>query len=246
MNYKTGTTINCQTCGSAFYARRHQLLSGRKYCSRPCSDKAASIKQSGNPDVKARLGRARALRKIRGTWVVCAECGSKFFRYPCQFRRLRCSKACANAYVSKLYTGNPETLKRLAHAVKFKQSWSHQPEVTRAKLREIGLRIARRGAKSSFWKGGVATRENVLRHRSKYQQWREAVLNRDGYVCRSCGTQDNTLAHHIKPFKTFPALRYDVENGMALCTSCHTRHHSLERWIVRQNQNIESNRTYPL
>jgi len=59
--------------------------------------------------------------------------------------------------------------------------------------------------------------------------WRMAVLERDGHTCQECGATEIMMnAHHIKAFSIYPALRYDVANGVTLCYECHNRRHSLE------------------
>ena len=32
-------------------------------------------------------------------------------------------------------------------------------------------------------------------------------------------------AHHVREWEYFPALRYDVDNGITLCIPCHRKHH---------------------
>lgn len=68
------------------------------------------------------------------------------------------------------------------------------------------------------------------RHRQpagKHRRWAEAVVNRDGARCQECGVQNVQLhAHHIKPYRNFPDLRWDVSNGVTLCHRCHWRKHS--------------------
>jgi HNH endonuclease len=58
-----------------------------------------------------------------------------------------------------------------------------------------------------------------------YDVWMTAVKKRDNYTCRHCGRGKKdgirVIAHHIIPYKPFPATRYVVENGLTLCDSCH-------------------------
>ena len=56
---------------------------------------------------------------------------------------------------------------------------------------------------------------------------RQAVLLRDGNTCRRCGAGKKSgrgggiQAAHILPKGTWRSMRYDMENGIALCASCH-------------------------
>lgn len=64
------------------------------------------------------------------------------------------------------------------------------------------------------------------RKRPGHFTWRSAVLRRDGRACQRCGATNKLHAHHIKPWATYPELRYVVENGITLCQACHSAEHS--------------------
>ena len=56
--------------------------------------------------------------------------------------------------------------------------------------------------------------------------WRRLVLELDGYACADCGEAQGRLeVHHLKPFRWFPALRYEISNGKVVCQSCHKENH---------------------
>lgn len=38
-----------------------------------------------------------------------------------------------------------------------------------------------------------------------------------------CGSMTKVVAHHIKPWSSHPELRYDPDNGIALCQACHDK-----------------------
>jgi len=64
------------------------------------------------------------------------------------------------------------------------------------------------------------------RHSKKYQEWRSKVFERDNFTCQECGKVGGSLnAHHIKTFKDYPSLRFDVSNGITLCEKCHKELH---------------------
>lgn len=99
-----------------------------------------------------------------------------------------------------------------------------QPEETKLKCRlaNIGRFV---GAKGSAWKGGITPEHERIRHSLEYQEWRQAVFERDGYACIECGDNrgGNLEADHIKPFAFFTELRFDTDNGRTLCHDCHTK-----------------------
>jgi 5-methylcytosine-specific restriction endonuclease McrA len=58
---------------------------------------------------------------------------------------------------------------------------------------------------------------------NSYYGWRQRVFARDGSKCVQCGSAQHLQSDHIKPFSTFPDLRYDVSNGRVLCHDCHKK-----------------------
>jgi hypothetical protein len=79
-----------------------------------------------------------------------------------------------------------------------------------------------RGARSHRRKGGKTNENKIIRESSAYEAWRKEVLARDNWRCQFCGERGGKLhPHHIRPFALFPALRFEVLNGITLCESCH-------------------------
>jgi predicted restriction endonuclease len=67
-----------------------------------------------------------------------------------------------------------------------------------------------------------------------YRFWRENILRRDNYTCQSCGIKKGNgkriEAHHIKPAIKCPELRFDINNGITLCVSCHKTHAVIKQY----------------
>jgi len=61
------------------------------------------------------------------------------------------------------------------------------------------------------------------RNGKKYVEWKARVNVRDNFICQECGNQGRD-AHHIKPWKENPKLRFDVSNGITLCLECHKKY----------------------
>lgn len=88
-----------------------------------------------------------------------------------------------------------------------------------------------RGKNHWNWKGGIS-RANHRRETRQYKLWRLAVYEKDRWTCRDCGRHCGTkdiVAHHKKPFKDYPELRYQGDNGVTLCRKCHLKR---ERTVI--------------
>ena len=103
---------------------------------------------------------------------------------------------------------------------------------SRRKISEAKKKLVVEG-KHNFWKGGVSTENQKARKNMQYRLWRTAVYLRDDFVCQMCGQRGGKLhADHIKPFSTYPELRYAIDNGRTLCIECHKQ---TPTYGVRQN-----------
>ena len=57
--------------------------------------------------------------------------------------------------------------------------------------------------------------------------WSKQVMERDAYTCQICNQYGvNINAHHINAWNAFPEQRFDLDNGVTLCTDCHKDFHS--------------------
>lgn len=81
------------------------------------------------------------------------------------------------------------------------------------------------------WKGGKARR--ILNNR-EYKEWRTAVFERDEYTCQRCHTNGGYLnAHHIVRWCDSEEKRFDIDNGLTLCKTCHKLEHG---WHIKHNE----------
>jgi hypothetical protein len=80
------------------------------------------------------------------------------------------------------------------------------------------------------WKGGVSRDTHSL-STPEYKEWRMNVFFRDNFKCR-INNQDckgQLQAHHILRWVDYPELRYEVNNGIALCIAHHPRKRAEEK-----------------
>jgi hypothetical protein len=80
------------------------------------------------------------------------------------------------------------------------------------------------GDKNVNWKGGITPINEKLRKTFNYKEWRNKVFERDCFCCQECGQRGGYLhAHHIKSWSNYPEFRYQINNGLTLCISCHRK-----------------------
>lgn len=60
---------------------------------------------------------------------------------------------------------------------------------------------------------------------TKYLKWRLYVYEKDGWKCQHCGSESRLHAHHVIEWDKDISLRYEVSNGLTLCSSCHFKIH---------------------
>lgn len=114
---------------------------------------------------------------------------------------------------------SPETKKKRSLAL-IGNTWNIGKK--RSAEDRIKRSIASKGDRNPNWKGGKDSEAKRLRKTFAFAEWREAVYKRDNYTCQFCGEKKKYLnAHHIRLFALFPALRFDVANGVTLCEECH-------------------------
>jgi hypothetical protein len=90
-----------------------------------------------------------------------------------------------------------------------------------------------KGEKSPCWKGGISRDTHSLA-RPEYKEWRTKVFTRDNFKCRIANEncKGQLQAHHILRWADFPELRYEVNNGIALCVAHHPRARAEEKRLI--------------
>lgn len=79
-----------------------------------------------------------------------------------------------------------------------------------------------RGISIYDFDGFAATEEHMARNNTYYKEWVRKVFERDNYICQCCGKRGGNLnAHHLYNFSERKDIRYDINNGITFCESCH-------------------------
>lgn len=168
----------------------------------------------------------KGIRKIPFTKKVCTKCSEEYLRRPHEgdtawLKRQFCSKSCKSK-------GNTHNIGK-----------KHSDE-TRAKMREKHPS----GEASPYWiKDRTKLRKSEKKHLDgQYQDWMKQVKNRDNWKCRinNSDCQGRLEAHHILPWREYPELRYQINNGIALCHAHHPRKRAEEKRLVPYFQELVS------
>lgn len=150
--------------------------------------------------------------------VKCKECGKEHYARPCHLKKgwgKYCSKACYGKA-----QGLPSRL--IKYCLKKGQSASPATQFKKCQTAK---------EKNVNWKGGITTKNKLIRRSSEWRNWRKQVFERDNYTCQSCGINNNKLEpHHLFSFKDNPNYIFEVWNGQTLCRECHVHLHNELGW----------------
>lgn len=239
----------CAACGIVFEFKDVPSNSGRKFCSRECSGKSV-----GSPPVAREckqcgmefLASAYEVAKGRGAFcskkcnhdyghisLSCKACGKQFSTIKAKGSRKFCSRECSDGGMSR------------------KRSEPQMPRTCQCCGIVFLVRDTVQGSKRKYCSkdcGNKAQRKppeqrvEPFRKTSavEYQAWVKAVLLRDR-ACVRCGATETLQAHHVKHWRNHPELRYDIDNGVALCPYCHHAQHqylSLEAFLKQGGRQV--------
>ncbi len=129
------------------------------------------------------------------------------------------------ALVAKAYSDESATVKDVA--LKFGVNTS----IIRRTLIEAGVEIKfknRVGERNPRWRHDLTAEERATRRDMfKQAKWRTVVYERDGFECQRCGDDrgHNLNAHHIEAHCENKKDRFNPENGITLCVTCHRGFH---------------------
>lgn len=169
---------------------------------------------------------------------VCVECDKKFGRKPSQIRgETFCSNGCRINWLSKHNTSKRFDRKPV-------NCFNCSKELLRlpSRLRQSNAHYCSLECKDSHYAKTFRSGENAYNYNPnktlkqrmqercypEYRNWRISVYSRDNYTCMSCkdAKGGNLIAHHIFSYAKNPTLRTDIDNGVTLCTKCHSDFHS--------------------
>ena len=196
---ETTTIKKCEECEKEMQLP-FWLIKHRRFCSKLCNGK-------------------RVRRETEEKYqVICKTCGVSFKKDHAS-KGLFCSHKCYSTSL-KIRGEKPECLecgkKLTAHRCSYCVKCS-------AKLRT--------GKNHHNRKGGISNRDIHSLNNPRYRNWRMEVFARDNFKCRIADENCNGMlqAHHILRWSEYPELRYQPNNGIALCQAHHPRKRAEEK-----------------
>lgn len=84
------------------------------------------------------------------------------------------------------------------------------------------------GENHPHWNPSLTDEERLLKRKvPQNYKWIRDVYERDNYTCQCCGYDNGgtLIAHHLNSWHWDKDNRFNIENGVTLCESCHHRFH---------------------
>lgn len=73
-----------------------------------------------------------------------------------------------------------------------------------------------------------------------FVKWAYNIKIRDHFTCVICNRRGVELnAHHLDSWSKFPDSRYDLDNGVCLCSICHHMFHSIYSYGDNTKEDFE-------
>ncbi len=92
-----------------------------------------------------------------------------------------------------------------------------------------------RGENHPCWiKDRTKLKKKNERNDPAYKEWSKEVKKRDGWKCKMCNNKKGLVSHHILPWRDYPELRYEVNNGITLCHDHHPKKRIDEERLISE------------
>lgn len=153
-----------------------------------------------------------------GKFITC-KCGKIFYIRPSWTNKniIHCSRKCKAKYTSSWNKGLTKETDERVKKYSDKQKGRKSTRYWLGKIRQDML-----GNNHWNWKGGISGENTKLKNTLKYKEWRMSVYRKNYFTCQECGYKgDDIVAHHIRSWAKYPELRFDINNGITFCRSCH-------------------------
>jgi len=248
-------TVICKQCGKAFIVKPKHLKIAH-FCSKDCLAKWQSENMSGFNSPITKHGDSFTFVSL-----ICKSCGAEYKRTKKWLKTNKssfCSCECKKEWqkgktAKKFFTSVVRECETCGKEVIVKNCHKDTFRFCSRKCRAVWQsEVLMQRENNPNWGGGTTKGRRVLEGKKEYRRWKNAVKERDLFICQNCGIEFNLNAHHIFHYKNYPDRVYDVSNGITLCQSCHIEAHRINRTFCKTEETIVSieyageKRTYDL
>ena len=249
----TQLTVRCGTCGKEF-KRKKGHAKAINYCSAPCANdgkrKAAYQRMCDliGGDFKEWLkveytDKQRPIRDIARKLYKNEKCSSSVLGW---LERLGIDTRDRSEAIRLQWVNNDERRKNASDGMKKRITPDVRKKIYRAMLTDDyreKQRISKTGERNGMygvygadhpqWNPERTHEQRVAeRKTNKDRLWRISVFVRDNYTCQVCGDDKggNLVSHHLESYHKNEQGRYDIDNGLTLCKTCHFDYHHNHGW----------------
>lgn len=219
----------CKFCKKEFFSDK----TGAEYCSHTCHSQSRKTFELVN----------------------CSYCNIEKKVVPSLYKRLEnfyCNNTCRANHLKVLMAGesNPNYTKEIIncsgcsilikvapHRIK-----KHSYQFCSFECYKENIGKYFRGENNPQWNNSLSYQDRIKsRSLFEYSDWRFKVYQRDNYSCKCCGDNagGNLNAHHLDGWDKHIDVRFDVNNGITLCSNCHFDFHSIYGFGNNTKQQFE-------
>lgn len=222
----------CANCGKEISRKKSEAKAKFSYCSIKCRNEHMKVRniKKNNPNWKAKT-----------ITVQCDYC-RKNFEYKNYTKRTHkyCSRECKSKHqsITLKSENNPNFKNKTIHTkCDCCKKEITVPEHKKKKRKNVYCSVKCKNEHNGTLYSGVNNPNYInglshdyrIRYRivEGYNQWRKNVMQRDNFTCQLCGDSKggNLHAHHLDGYNWAKAKRTEIDNGITLCSTCHTGFH---------------------
>lgn len=201
--------LTCLFCGKKFRKRKANINGKNHFCTRVCKDRwqKDGLKGENNP-FYSRTHTEKTINSIKRTIKLTRKVGVESPLY----RRVEqnCG-VCGRSFMT-----TPYLKERSKH---------HYCSI---ECHAIGKSQYGSGRNNPNFNPELSDEDRANKSRSKilgYKSFRLWVLKRDNNRCVICGSEENTIVHHLNSYHWDKENRANPDNGVCLCEMCHKDFH---------------------
>ena len=244
------TNSTCDICGKSIYVRPTALIQNKNHhCSVECSSITRSLNALLNNTNEDNWG--IAFSKLWNDYYISKlsfrEIGDKYNSTKSNIQNLfkslglqprNRSESIKNQWVGATNRRLEQSKRAKAtliedtkvrdKALQLSKSEESIDKIRKSKLGSNNPMYGITGQRHHNWNPNITDYERErLRKDKRYVTWSHNVKLRDKFTCMKCGDKSggNLESHHISSFNSDVDNRYNISNGVTLCTKCHKDFH---------------------